>query len=84
MKGVANACLGVPNFSTLRIRLENGHVAVEAATKEVKRGVRLNEGRGDDGEAASLDSRPHVPPTRHRAYVLVCALSLNFSVPVAG
>jgi len=42
-KGEANAYLGDPNYGTLR--LENAHAAVEAATVEARRRVRLNESR---------------------------------------
>ena len=43
-KGEANAYLDDPNYSTLRLRLENAHAAVEAAMVEARRRVRLNEG----------------------------------------
>jgi hypothetical protein len=45
LKGDANAYLDDPNYSTLRLRLELAHVAVEAAAVEARRRVRLNEGR---------------------------------------
>jgi hypothetical protein len=45
-KGDANAYLSDPNYDALRLRLENAHAAVEAATVEARRRVRLNEGRG--------------------------------------
>jgi hypothetical protein len=45
LKGDANAYLTDPNYSTLRVRLENAHAAVEAAMVEARRRVRLNEGR---------------------------------------
>jgi len=32
-----------PNYSTLRLRLENAHAAEEAAAVEVRRRVRMNE-----------------------------------------
>jgi hypothetical protein len=44
-KGEANAYLTDPNYNTLRLRLEIAHAAVEAATVEARRQVRLNEGR---------------------------------------
>jgi hypothetical protein len=44
-KGEANAYLGDPTYDALRHRLENAHAAVEAATVEARRRVRLNEGR---------------------------------------
>jgi hypothetical protein len=44
-KGEANAYLGDPNYSTLRLRLENAHAAVEAAAVEARRRVRFNESR---------------------------------------
>jgi hypothetical protein len=43
--GEANAYLSDPNYNTLRLRLENAHAAVEAATVEARRQVRLNESR---------------------------------------
>jgi len=45
LKGDANAYLRDPNYTTLRLRLEIAHSAVEAATVEARRRVRLNEGR---------------------------------------
>ena len=45
LKGDANAYLTDPNYSMLRLRLENAHAAVEAAAVEARRRVRLNEGR---------------------------------------
>ena len=44
-KGEANAYLGAPRYNALRHRLEIAHAAVEAATVEARRRVRLNEGR---------------------------------------
>ena len=44
-KGEANAYLGDPTYNALRTRLEIAHAAVEAATVEARRRVRLNEGR---------------------------------------
>ena len=44
LKGDANAYLTDPNYSTLRLRLENAHAAVEAAAVEARRRMRLNEG----------------------------------------
>jgi hypothetical protein len=44
-KGEANAYLSEPNYNALRLRLEMAHAAVEAATVEARRRVRLNEGR---------------------------------------
>jgi len=44
-KRVANAYLGDPTYNALRHRLEIAHAAVEAATVEARRRVRLNEGR---------------------------------------
>ena len=44
LKGDANAYFTDPNYTTLRLRLENAHAAVEAAMVEVRRKVRLNEG----------------------------------------
>jgi hypothetical protein len=45
LKGDAYAYLTDPNYSTLRLRLEIAHAAVEAAMVEARRRVRLNEGR---------------------------------------
>jgi len=44
LKGEANAYLRDPKYATLRLRLEAAHAAVEAATIEARRRVRLNEG----------------------------------------
>jgi hypothetical protein len=44
LKGEASAYLRDPNYTTLRLRLEVAHSAVEAATVEARRRVRLNEG----------------------------------------
>jgi hypothetical protein len=44
-KGEANAYLSDPTYDALRHRLEIAHAAVEAATVEARRRVRLNEGR---------------------------------------
>ena len=44
-KGEAYAYLSDPNYDALRHRLEIAHAAVEAATVEARRRVRLNEGR---------------------------------------
>jgi hypothetical protein len=45
LKGKARAWLHDPNYNTLKLRLEMAHSAVEAAAVEVRRRVRLNEGR---------------------------------------
>ncbi len=45
LKGDANAYLRDPNYGRLNLRLENALSAVEAATIEARRRVRLNEGR---------------------------------------
>ena len=45
LKGEANAYLTDPNYTTLKLRLEMAHSAVEAAAVEARRRVRLNEGR---------------------------------------
>jgi hypothetical protein len=45
LKGEANSWLRDPNHKTLMLRLEGAHSAVEAATIEARRRVRLNEGR---------------------------------------
>jgi hypothetical protein len=44
-KGEANAYLSDPNYDALRLRLEIAHAAVEAATVEARKRVRLNESR---------------------------------------
>ncbi len=44
LKGEAKAWLSDPNYNALKLRLENAHSAVEAATIEARRRVRLNEG----------------------------------------
>jgi hypothetical protein len=44
-KGEANAYLSDANYDALRLRLEIAHAAVEAATVEARRRVRLNESR---------------------------------------
>ena len=44
-KGEANAYLSDPTYDALRHRLEIAHAAVEAASVEARRRVRLNEGR---------------------------------------
>jgi hypothetical protein len=45
LKGDANAYLSDPNYDRLKLRLENALLsAVEAATIEARRRVRLNEG----------------------------------------
>jgi hypothetical protein len=45
LKGDANAYLSDPSYDRLKLRLENALSAVEAATIEATRRVRLNEGR---------------------------------------
>jgi hypothetical protein len=45
LKGEANAYLSDPDYDRLHHRLENALSAVEAATIEARRRVRLNEGR---------------------------------------
>jgi hypothetical protein len=45
LKDEANAYLRDPNYNTLKLRLEAAHSAVEAAAVEIRRRVRLNEGR---------------------------------------
>jgi hypothetical protein len=44
LKGEAMNWLENPNYGALRLRIENAHAAVEAATVEARRRVRLNEG----------------------------------------
>ena len=41
LKGEAKAWLSDSNYNTLKLRLENAHSAVEAATVEARRRVRL-------------------------------------------
>jgi hypothetical protein len=43
LKGEANAYLRAPGYDRLHLRLENALSAVEAATIEARRRVRLNE-----------------------------------------
>jgi hypothetical protein len=45
LKGEARAWLSEPNYNTLKLRLESAHSALEAATVEARRRVRLNEDR---------------------------------------
>jgi hypothetical protein len=45
LRGEANAYLSDPNYERLKLRLESALSAVEAATIEARRRVRLNEGR---------------------------------------
>ena len=45
LKGEANAYLSDANYERLKLRLENALSAVEAATIEARRRVRLIEGR---------------------------------------
>jgi hypothetical protein len=45
LKGEANAYLTNPNYDRLKLRLESALSAVEAATIDARRRVRLNEGR---------------------------------------
>jgi hypothetical protein len=45
LKGEANAYLSDANYERLKLRLENALSAVEAATIEARRRVRLNEER---------------------------------------
>jgi hypothetical protein len=45
LKGEANSWLRDPDYDTLKLRLEIAHAAAEAAAVEVRRRVRLNEGR---------------------------------------
>ena len=49
LKGEAMNWLDDPNYAALRLRLENAHAAVEAATVEARRRVRLNEGEARTG-----------------------------------
>jgi hypothetical protein len=45
LKGEARAWLSDSNYNTLKLRLESAHAAVEAATVEARRRIRLNEER---------------------------------------
>jgi len=45
LKRETNAYLSEPSYDRLKLRLENALSAVEAATIEARRRVRLNEGR---------------------------------------
>ena len=42
-----------PNYEALRLRLVNAHAAVEAATVEARRRVRLNEGDARRGQEST-------------------------------
>ena len=53
LKGEANAYLTDPNYATLRLRLEYAHAAVEAATVEARRRLRLNEGDARRGQEST-------------------------------
>jgi hypothetical protein len=43
VKGEANAYLSDPSYNALRLSLEDAHAAVEAATVEARRRVRMND-----------------------------------------
>jgi hypothetical protein len=45
LKGDTNAYLTNPSYERLKLRLENALSAVEAATIEARRRMRMNEGR---------------------------------------
>ena len=45
LRGEADSWLRDPDYDTLKLRLEIAHSAVEAATLEDRRRLRLNEGR---------------------------------------
>jgi hypothetical protein len=46
LKGEASALLSDPNHNSLNLRLENAYAAaIETAVVEIRRRVRLNEGR---------------------------------------
>jgi hypothetical protein len=65
LKGDANAYLTDQNYSTLRLRLENAHAAVEAAMVEARRRVRLSEGTGAAVSAGGCGVRPPSPGPAH-------------------
>jgi hypothetical protein len=48
LKGEARAWLSGPYYSTLKLRLENAHAAVEAAAVKARRRVRLTTGNNSD------------------------------------
>src|SRR3712207_1245775 len=55
LKGEARAWFSDPTYSTLKLRLESAHLAVEAAVVEARRRVRLNQGlRALDWEYAGI------------------------------
>jgi hypothetical protein len=53
LKGEAMNWLHDSNYSALKLRLENTHAAVEAATVEARRRVRLNEGDTRRGQEST-------------------------------
>ena len=53
LKGEAMNWLDDPNYEALRLRLENAHASVEAATVEARRRVRLNEGDARRGQEST-------------------------------
>jgi hypothetical protein len=58
---------GEPNYSTLRLGLDNAYSAGEAATVEARRRVRLNEGRYERGRAQRAEAPKdpgHLRPCR--------------------
>ncbi len=57
LKGEANAHLRDPNYDRLHHRLENALSAVEAATLEARRRVRLNEGKVAEAQIESFEMR---------------------------
>jgi hypothetical protein len=70
LKGDANAYLNDLNYNTLRLRLEHAHAAVEAATVEARRRVRLNE-----GGPAPLKAYEGLPFTRPSSLPLLLSQS---------
>ncbi len=56
LKGEAMNWLDDPNYAALRLRLENAHGAVEAATVEARWRVTLNEGRWAWGRAIRAEA----------------------------
>jgi hypothetical protein len=53
LKGEALNWLDDPIYAALRLRLEYAHAAVEAATVEARRRVRLNEGDARRGQEST-------------------------------
>jgi hypothetical protein len=53
LRGEAMNWLDDPNYAALRLRIENAHAAVEAATGKARRRLRLNEGDAKRGREST-------------------------------